>query len=154
MSKLIVLYFRFKALFSNYSVICLPWRPLWKVQSRAKTNLFIVGWFSTRPSHLCHRPGSNTSENTKTKLLKASYHPLPVFCSVEVEGVAAWSAHVLIVLLSLWFTLLLIAAAHAHCLYLLRVSRAHIAAIPWRHQYFSAFHFLPWYTMSATPGAW
>ena len=74
-------FFIYKALFSSYSMICLPWCPLREIQSWVKTNLFIVASFSTGQSHLCHRPGSNTSENTKMRPSKASCH-LPVHHSV------------------------------------------------------------------------
>ena len=79
-SNLIVSDFWFKALFSSYSVICSPWRPLWEIQSQANTKLSTADCFSTRQSHLCHRPGSNTSEKTKTRLSKAScYLPRSLF---------------------------------------------------------------------------
>ena len=75
-SNLIVSDFWFKALFSSYSVICSPWRPLREIQSQAKTKLFTAGCFFTRQSRLCHRPGSNMSENMKTRVSKASCHLL------------------------------------------------------------------------------
>ena len=94
-------------LFSSYSVICSPWWPLREIQSKGKNKLFSC--CSTRQSCLCHRPSSNMSENTKTRLLKASCH-LPVCHSVAAikrrgSIILIWTlASPSIVLLSLQFT--------------------------------------------------
>ena len=81
--------FSFSALFSGYSVICSPRRLLHEIQSQAMTKLFTAGCFLTRQSCLCHRPGSDVSENTKMRPSKASC-PLPRCCSVSaIKGVVA-----------------------------------------------------------------
>ena len=67
-SNLTVSDFWFKALFSSYSMICSPRRPLQVIQSQVKSKLFRVGCFSTRKSCLCHRPGNNMSENSTPML--------------------------------------------------------------------------------------
>ena len=121
------------------------WLPLWEIQSQAKTNLFTVGCFSTRQSHLCHGPGSNTSENTKKRLSKASCH-LPTVaetpfssrnCQLKVwQHSLIWkcmaSPHVNCTtkssakFLLLWFgqAVQLIATARALCLYLLKCQQS------------------------------
>ena len=77
--------------------------------SRAKTKLSTADCFSTRQSRLCHEPGSNTSENTKTRLSKASCYLPYAFSSSNWRRGSMFSttlpAHVLIVLLSLQFIL-------------------------------------------------
>ena len=69
----------------NQVLVCELWRDLLNLtpivrdpkSSKDKTFLATADCFSTRQSCLCHGPGSDTSENTKTRLSKASCH-LPI----------------------------------------------------------------------------
>ena len=62
------------AWFAHLDAHCEKSKIKWK-------QFFTAGRFSTRRSCLCHRPGCNMNENTKTRLSKTSCH-LPVHCSV------------------------------------------------------------------------
>ena len=143
MSKLIVPYFRFKALFSSYSAICLPWRLLWKIPSWADQPLH-SGLIFQLDRHIYATGQAATQVKTqKRNCWRLATIPASILFSRGWRCGSMVSPHADCTTNSSVYSakFLLIAAAQAHCLYLLSVSRAHIAAIPQRHQYFSAFHF-------------